>query len=62
MAMMLVLGDEASETSLFASMFNRFFDMLNVSNFTNGTRYRNPDLYPYRHGNDHRLRWVLNST
>uniref|UniRef100_A0A1X7TFG5 Transposable element P transposase-like GTP-binding insertion domain-containing protein n=1 Tax=Amphimedon queenslandica TaxID=400682 RepID=A0A1X7TFG5_AMPQE len=31
-------GDEALETSLFASMFNRFVDMLNVSNFTNGTR------------------------
>uniref|UniRef100_A0A1X7UNS3 Transposable element P transposase-like GTP-binding insertion domain-containing protein n=1 Tax=Amphimedon queenslandica TaxID=400682 RepID=A0A1X7UNS3_AMPQE len=58
MALMLVLEDEASETSLFASMFNRFFDMLNVSNYTNGTRYRNPTIYPYRHGNDHRLKWL----
>uniref|UniRef100_A0A1X7T349 Transposable element P transposase-like GTP-binding insertion domain-containing protein n=1 Tax=Amphimedon queenslandica TaxID=400682 RepID=A0A1X7T349_AMPQE len=58
MALMLVLGDEASETSLFASMFNRLFDMLNVSHFTNGTRHRNPDLYPNRHGNDHRLKWL----
>ena len=48
-ALALVLG-EASETALFAWMFNKFFDLLNVSNFTNGTRYRNPDLHPYKYG------------
>ena len=55
-ALPLVIGEEASETALFAWMFNKFFDLLNVSNFTNGTRYRNPDLHPYRHGQDERLK------
>lgn len=48
-ALPLVLR-EASETALFAWMFNKFFDLLNVSNFTDGTRYRNPDLHPYKYG------------
>ena len=52
----LPLVIEASETALFAWMFNKFFDFLSVSNFTNGTAYRNPDLNPYRRGQDERLK------
>ena len=38
-ALLLVVGDEATETAEFVSKFDSFFDILNVSNFTNGTRY-----------------------
>ena len=38
----LVVGDEASETAKFVSLFDNFFDILNVSNFTSGTRNRKP--------------------
>lgn len=55
-ALPLVVGDEASETAEFISKFDSFFDILNVSNFTNGTRYRKPFQHPYRHGNDSRLK------
>ena len=47
---------EASETALFAATFNKFFDILNVSNFTNGTRYRKPSMHPYCYGDDERLK------
>ena len=46
-ALPLVVGQRASETARFVLMFDRFFDMLNVSNFTNGTRSRKPFLHPY---------------
>ena len=36
-------------------MFDKFFDILNVSNFTNGARYRKSTLHPYRHKDDERL-------
>ena len=55
-ALPLAVGPQASETAQFAAIFNKFFDILNVSNFTNGTRYRNPSLHPYRHGEDERLK------
>ena len=55
-ALPLVVGEKASETAKFAAIFNKFFDILNVGNFKNGTRYRNPNLHPYRHGEDERLK------
>ena len=55
-ALLLVVGDEATETVEFVSKFDSFFDILNVSNFTNGTRYRKPFQHPYRHGSDPRLK------
>ena len=55
-ALLLVVGDEATETAEFVSKFDSFFDILNVSNFTNGTRYRKPFQHPYRHGSDARLK------
>ena len=48
-------GPEAEETSKFVLMFDKFFDILNVSNFTNGTHYRKPFLHPYHHKDDWRL-------
>lgn len=55
-ALVLTGGNEVKETARFVSMFDKFFDSLNVSNFTNGTRHRKPFQYPYRHGDDHRLK------
>lgn len=39
-------------------MFDKFLDLLNVSNFTNGTRYRKPFQHPYRSSDDHRLKVI----
>ena len=55
-ALPLVVGDEAAETAEFVSKFDSFFDILNVSNFTNGTRNRKPFQHPYRHASDPRLK------
>ena len=43
------------ETAKFALMFDQFFDMLNVTNFTKGSHSRKSFLHPYRHKDDHRL-------
>ena len=51
-ALPLVVGNRSSETARFASMFDSFFDLLNVTNFTNGTRYRKPFQHPYHHADD----------
>ena len=48
-------GEKAIETSLFTEMFDKFFDSLNVRNFTDGKRARKPFQDPYRSGNDFRL-------
>lgn len=53
--MQLTGGCEAQETAKFIIMFDKFFDVLNVRSFTEGTRSRKPFLHPYRHGNDQRL-------
>lgn len=55
-ALVMVVGDEASETAKFASMFDSFFDILNVSNFMNGTQKRKPFQEPYRHAEDSRIK------
>ena len=47
-------GEKAKETSLFAEMFDKFFDSLNVMNFTDGKTARKPFQDPYRSGNDFR--------
>lgn len=51
-------GSEAAETARFVELFDKFFDLLNVSNFTNGTRKRKNFQHPYRHSDDFRLGWV----
>lgn len=55
-ALLLTGGNEVKETANFVSLFDRFFDCLNVSNFTNGTKNRKPFQHPYRHSDDHRLK------
>jgi hypothetical protein len=61
-ALMETGKQEYMETSKFVSIFDKFFDMLNVSNFTNGTRKRKRFLHPYRHEHDFRLAVSSNST
>ena len=50
------MGDEVSDTAKFVSMFDCFFDILNVSNFMSGIRNRKPFQQPYRHGEDSRIK------
>ena len=46
---------EVEGTAKFVLMFDKFFDALNVSNFTNGTRYHKDFQHPYRHKEDKQL-------
>ena len=55
-ALPIVVGPVAEETAKFAAIFDKFFDLLNVSNFTNGTRYRKPFRDPFRSGSDDHLK------
>lgn len=55
---MLTGGEKAQETATFVSLFDKFFDMLNVSNFTIGLRKRKPFLQPFRSSKDSRLTWL----
>lgn len=54
-AILLTGGDEAKETAKFVALFDCYFDLLNVRNFTNGTRKRKNFQHPYRHADDYRL-------
>lgn len=54
-ALPLVLGPVAAETARFTSMFDRFFDCLNVSSLNAGARHRKSFLHPYRSASDERL-------
>ena len=50
-------GDEdATETAIFASMFNKFFDCLNVAA---GKKKRDPFKSPYRSAEDFRLKLCM---
>jgi hypothetical protein len=57
-ALALTGGPEAEETSKFILMFDKFFDIFNVSNFSNWARHRKPFQYPYRKEDDFRLEWL----
>ena len=50
------MGSEVSETSRFAMMFDKFFDLLNVSNFDSGKKERKPFKDPHRSATDFRLK------
>ena len=54
-------GPEAKETAIFTGIFDRFFDSLNVCNFTDGKHQRKPFKDPYRSGTDFRLKVQGNS-
>lgn len=49
-------GPEMEATATFVQLLDRFFDCLNVGNFTDGKCSRNPFKQPYRGPNDFRLR------
>lgn len=46
---------ELRETIRFVNMFDKFFDSLNVSNFTSAKKERKVFKNPYRSGKDFRL-------
>lgn len=48
-------GVEAAETSRFVDIFDKFFDILNVSNFGNAQRKRKPFQAPFQSSQDERL-------
>ena len=52
-------GTETKETALFTEMFGKFFDALNVRNFTDGKTQRKPFQDPYRSGKDFRLQVTI---
>jgi len=55
-ALKLTGGPEAEETAVFISNMDKFFDCLDVNNFTSGVRQRKPFQLPYRSGDDFRLK------
>ena len=54
--LLLVCGEEASETARFVSMADRFFDALNVHNYSHGVRSLKPFQLPYTSSADMRLK------
>uniref|UniRef100_A0A1X7U701 Transposable element P transposase-like GTP-binding insertion domain-containing protein n=1 Tax=Amphimedon queenslandica TaxID=400682 RepID=A0A1X7U701_AMPQE len=57
-ALQLTGGPEAEERAKFVMLFDKFFDIINFASFTQGTKARKPFCYPYRHKDDHRLKWL----
>lgn len=60
-AMKLTGGPEVSETVRFVEMFDKFFDCLNVNNFTTGRQKRKVFKHPYKSADDFRLKWLKES-
>jgi len=54
-ALLMTGGDEVTETARFVMMMDKYFDCLNVHNYTHGYRARKLFQLPYRSGNDTRL-------
>ena len=52
--MKLTGGDEVTETVRFIEMFDKFFDCLNVNNFTTGHHKRKVFKLPYKSATDFR--------
>lgn len=46
------------ETANFVEYFDKFFDCVNVGDFTSGKRSRNAFKSPYYSGSDFRLKWL----
>ncbi|KAL5469038.1 hypothetical protein EMCRGX_G030227 [Ephydatia muelleri] len=57
-ALHLTGGDEASETAHFIGLMDKFFDALNVHNFSHGARALKPFQMPYTSRTDFRLKWL----
>lgn len=54
-ALRLLGGPEVEETARFCSMMDKFFDAMNVGNFTCGRQSRKAFKAPYRSASDFRL-------
>ena len=54
-ALQLTGGSEVEETAKFVLYFDKFFDILNVSNFTTWVQKRKSFQYPFWKGDDSRL-------
>ena len=55
-ALKLLGGEEASETSKFVEMMDKFFDCLNVHNYTHGLHARKQFQMPYISTKDKRIK------
>ncbi len=55
-ALKLLGGEEASETANFVEMMDKFFDALNVHNYTHGLHARKQFQMPYISVKDKRLK------
>ncbi len=55
-ALLLTGGPEAVSTARFVEIFDKFFDCLNVSNYTQGKHARKPFQDPYGSAKDFRLK------
>lgn len=55
-ALTLTGGQEVEETARFVGIFDKFFDCLNVANFTTGMKNRKVFQQPYRSSHDFRLK------
>lgn len=55
-ALKLTGGEEATETAEFIAMMDKFFDSMNVHNFTHGYHSLKSFQAPYTSGDDYRLK------
>ena len=55
-ALLFNADSETEETAKFVSMFDKFFDCLNISNFHDGIHHRKSFQHPNRNANDYRLK------
>ena len=53
-ALHLTGGEETSETARFVGMVDKFFDCLNVHNYTHGRHSRKENQFPYTSAEDSR--------
>ena len=58
-ALMLTGGSEAQETARLVLYMDKFFDGMNVTNFTTGIHQRKSFQLPYRSATDFRLKVIL---
>ena len=55
-ALRVVFGDEAAGTAKFVEMADKFFDVLNVHNYSHGASKLKPFQLPYTSSEDVRLK------
>ena len=53
-------GEEFEETAQFIEMFDKFFDILNVSSISEGQKKLKKNCYPFRTSSDDRLTVSIN--